>query len=379
METDITRNTDLDGLVALLRKQHTRKVDVVAPATSIASVNGNLVITNSEAVLTDDGVTNADGVYRPNAVAVEGISAKLGIPLAYTRRLHEERTDLFDENVNGWLHGGTADDLTAYGPDTRSFLVRAFAGDDGTGMARAFLSDRYAVMDNLDCLMSALSGIEQAGVDVQIAGCDLSDRRMYVRVIAPEVRALAPTLLRGYTSPFTGEKGADNPTVFAGFVLSNSEVGNGAYTITPRIVVQVCSNGMTITKDLVRAVHLGGRLEEGTVRWSAETEERNLSLIKAKTRDAVATFLDADYVAKVVEGIEERAGKPVEHHDEVTKVTKALQFTTDQQEAILQHFSKAGQWTAGGVMAAVTSAAQQFDADDASDMEDRALAVLSAV
>src|SRR5690606_21323504 len=163
-------------------------------------------------------------------------------------------------------------------------------------------SDRYAVMDNLDCLMSALSGIEQAGVDGQIAGCDLFDRRMYVRVIAPEVRALAPTMLRGFTSAFTGEKGADNPTVLPGLVLSNSEVGNGAYTITPRIVVQVCSNGMTITKDLVRAVHLGGRLEEGTVRWSAETEERNLSLIKAKTRDAVATFLDADYVAKVVEG-----------------------------------------------------------------------------
>src|SRR5690606_41422270 len=110
----------------------------------------------------------------------------------------------------------------------------------------------------------------------QLACWDRADRRMYVRVIAPEVRALAPTLLRGYTSPFTGEKGADNPTVFAGFVLSNSEVGNGAYTITPRIVVQVCSNGMTITKDLVRAVHLGGRLEEGTVRWSAETEERRV-------------------------------------------------------------------------------------------------------
>lgn len=377
--SDITRNTDLQGLVNLLREQHVRKVDVVAPATSITAVGGDLVLTGSEAVITEDGVTNGDGVYVPNNVAVEGISAKLGIPLAYLRRLASERRDLFDENINGLLHGGTSYADTDYPADDRSFLVRAFTADDGPGLARAFLSDRYAVMDNLDCLMSALSGIEQAGVDVQIDGCDLSDRRMYVRVIAPEVKALAPTLLRGYTSPFTGEKGADNPTVFAGFVLSNSEVGNGAYTITPRIVVQVCNNGMTLTKDLVRAVHLGGRLDEGVVRWSAETEERNLSLIKAKTRDAVATFLDADYMARVVEGIEEKAGKPVEHHDEVTRVTKALQFTVDQQEAILQHFSKAGQWTAGGVMAAVTSAAQGFSADAASDMEDRALAVLSAV
>ena len=45
--------------------------------------------------------------------------------------------------------------------------------------------------------------------------------------------------------------------VFAGWVLSNSETGCGAFTITPRLVVHVCRNGMTITKDALRAVHLG--------------------------------------------------------------------------------------------------------------------------
>ena len=60
---------------------------------------------------------------------------------------------------------------------------------------------------------------------------------------------LAPALLAGYRTPFTGAAGADNPVVFAGFVITNSETGCGAFTLTPRLVVQVCRNGMTITRD----------------------------------------------------------------------------------------------------------------------------------
>lgn len=52
-------------------------------------------------------------------------------------------------------------------------------------MARAFLSDRYSVIDNLDVLTATLDGVRQAGVDVSIDRCDLTDRRMYVRIIAP--------------------------------------------------------------------------------------------------------------------------------------------------------------------------------------------------
>src|SRR5690606_20239204 len=103
--------------------------------------------------------------------------------------------------------------------------------------------------------------------------------RMYVRVVAPEVQALAPTLLAGYRSPFTGQSGTDNPTVFAGFEISNSEVGGGAFTIVPRLVIQVCNNGLKITKDAVRNVHLGARLDDGVIRWSESTQRQNLDLV----------------------------------------------------------------------------------------------------
>ena len=69
-------------------------------------------------------------------------------------------------------------------------------------MARAVLSDRYKVIDNLDILTAVLTAVRQSGVDVQIAGADLSERRMYLDVHAPAVAALAPVLLGGYRNPF---------------------------------------------------------------------------------------------------------------------------------------------------------------------------------
>src|SRR5260370_40449694 len=100
----------------------------------------------------------------------------------------------------------------------------------GAWVAWAILSDGYKFIDNLDVLLAALDGVRQSGVPVQVDGCDLTERRMYVRVVCEQVRTLAPALLAGYRSPFTGAAGADNPVVFSGFMLTNSETGCGAFT-----------------------------------------------------------------------------------------------------------------------------------------------------
>ncbi|CUU61012.1 hypothetical protein Ga0074812_15237 [Parafrankia irregularis] len=364
-----TRNADLEDLIAVLRGHHARKVDVVAPVTTIRAENGRLVVTGTEPVLTDSGVTLADGVYLPTAVADEGLSDKLGIPLAYLRRLRTENVTLYDENINSWLrHEANSG---------RRFLVRTLRNDDGgPGVARAVLSDRYRTVDHLDVLMAALDGVHAAGAPVQIDGCDLTDRRMYVRVRSEAIRALAPTLLEGYRSPFSGDRGEENPVVWAGFQITNSETGCGAFTISPRLVIEVCRNGMTIAKDALRAVHLGGRLEQdGVVQWSADTQRKAIELITAKARDAVTTFLDIDYVKAHIERIERKATRPIEDPAATVQlVSKHLQYSDEQQALILRHFIRGGDPTAGGILNAVTSAAQTLpDADVAHDMEAQAL------
>ena len=376
MGTTTTRHATLADLAALLTEQQARKVDLVAPAARLQAVEGALVVEGSEPVIDEDGVTLADGVYQPTQAFIGSIAYKLGIPQGYLRRLYDDRADLYDANVNGWLHGPGGTEH-----DPRKFLVRLFkAESEGTpGIARAFLSDGYRIVDHLDTLTAALDGVRQANVGVTVSGADLTESRMVVRIEAPEVTAYAGDLLKGYRSPFNGQTGDQLPLVHAGLVLSNSEVGHGAFSLVPRIVFQVCSNGMTVTKDALRSVHLGGKMDEGIIRWSQDTEDKNLALVTARARDAVRTFLDLDYMVKVVARLTEQAGAPLpgDPTQTVRTVGKKLAFTEDTINGVLSMFIQGGQTTAGGVMQAVTAYAQTVDDGDlAYELEGSALRAL---
>jgi hypothetical protein len=317
-----TRHADLKDLVSLLREQQARKVDIVAPPASLRATKGRLLISDTEPILSPTGVTSTDGVYRPTATCEKGIAEKLKINLPYLRKCREGAIELWDVNVNGWLDRV---------PPDQNFLIRGFRGaDGGTGVARAVLSDSYKSVDHLDVLTAALDGVDQAGVPITVQGCDLTEQRMYVRICSPAVEVLAPRLLEGYRSPFTGAEGAANPVVWGGFVITNSETGCGAAAITPRIVFRVCDNGYTITADAHLAVHLGGRLDEGVIDWSGETHRKNLELITAKTKDAVRRFLTPAYVQKIVTTMEASADVPiVRPADTIQVVSQQLHVLVD--------------------------------------------------
>ena len=166
--------------------------------------------------------------------------------------------------------------------------------------------------------------------------------------------------------------------LFAGFVIANSEVGEGAWSITPRIVAEICGNGLQIIADVARAVHLGSRQDEGVIRYTADTRDKELALITARARDAVATFLSPAYLQAKVTEIERTAGVPVTRPEETVRLAaKTAKFSDEVTDAILAHFIRGGQLTAGGVMQAVTSVAQTLDdADAAADLEAQALRVM---
>ena len=52
-----TRNATLADMVAILRTQRARRLDVVAPAAAIHAHEGNLVISGTVQQMTADGVT----------------------------------------------------------------------------------------------------------------------------------------------------------------------------------------------------------------------------------------------------------------------------------------------------------------------------------
>jgi hypothetical protein len=394
------RNAELADMVAILQNQQARKLDLIVPATAMGARDGQIMV-KSEPIISMDGVTTTDGMFRPTETFERGIAAKLDIPSGFLRRLRENgRTDLWDRNVNGLLHGLTrnGDDgpEVVHAADTRKFLLRLFSDGNGGGIARAMLSDRYGIMENLDGLMAMLSGIREAGVDVQIPFCQLSDTQMRVRVVAPAVRALAPTLLAGYTSPFArgvdragnstgldalrdGLDGRD-PIVFAGFDLRNSEVGFGQYSIVPVITVLACSNGMTFTQEAMNRRHVGARMDEG-IAWSTDTVQAHQDLTAKMTRDAVTRFLSEAWLGEHVAKIEAQAGTPIaQPAATVERVSSELKYDAATQAGILEHFILGSQLTAGGLVNAITSFAQTIPSPDkAMEVEDRALDALALV
>lgn len=403
--TETLRNAKLEDLVALLRTQADVKYDVVVNAKALRYEAGLLVIDGGALRLLDEGVEEADARLRPTTSCEEDVASKFEIPTRYMRKLRADAgahfnpdtamgdplaamvaAELLDHNVNHWLRRD----------EGRKFLIRGFRTDDPNeiGVARAVLSDQFGMYDHLDMLVAALDGVKQSGTEITIEGCDLTEKRMQVRVSAPAIKALAPSLLRGYRSPFgpggiervrdvanregMGYEPGEEPVVFAGFVIGNSETGGGAMTIMPQVIVQICRNGLRIKGDALRAVHLGSKLEEGVIRWSGETQRKGIELVTARAKDAVATFLDVRYIEGVVARLDALAGAEVKEPEKmVERVGKQFGFSEEEQNTVLRAFIAGGQLTAGGVMQAVTAAAQAIeDPDRAADFEELAVDVL---
>ena len=397
------RNATAADLVTILNEQKAHKYDLVVPATSMKFQDGKLVVKNSEPVLTNDGVGSANGTYRPTDVFDDGLASKLEIPRQYLRKMRENRPDMLDQNVNGWLHGRKRNTQGPYGgqvttqvypADDRAFLLRLFRGDDGgEGVARAMLSNKYALsMDNLDILTAVMTGIRDSGVNVSTRVSDLSERGMRVRFEAPDVSIEAPGLLQGYRSPFDSGHATragsfdelrqqygvhhifsdkDAPLVFIGFDFRNSETGQGAYTLTPVVEMVKCTNGWVMRKEGISKVHLGSKLAEGTVKPSLDTLRKAGELVAAETRDAVTTWLKEDYLRELVAGLEQTAGTPIVSASEtVPAVVASLGFTEDERKGVLDLFIASGQPTAGGLAQAVSAYAQTVeDVDRAYEIE----------
>jgi len=371
----------------------------------------------------ESGVTSAAGLYLPTETGDRSMGDRLDIPERYLTKLREQgRLDMWAANVNGRLHGNTHQGTWCvdhdHQADDRNHMLRLLRGDPGeAGVLRAFLSPSYKIMDSLDVLVAVLRGVQASGRDVKPTVCDLSDRRFYMTLECPSIATRAPKLLEGYRSPFEGTGareraghenaarlraargdwaasaqvaaaavGADvrdgvpevGDIVWSGLVVSNSDTGGGARTISRQIRVLACKNGQTITKESDRKVHLGAVQGEGVVDWSVETLERELQLITSQVSDAVTAWLTPEALAAEVNKIEALAGVPIlAPEGTLRNVTKANGITKAETDDILGFFVKGGQMTAGGVMNAVTAYAQTVSsADRAFELEAKAIPVL---
>jgi len=111
-----------------------------------------------------------------NQIAHRQIGTHLKIPAAYYDRMLSDYPELLAENVNSWFQRE---------PTQR--MVRTL---DGT--VRAFLSNRYRRIDNLDIAEIVLPVIQQME-DAYFESCQITDSRMYIKVVNKRLEATKRT------------------------------------------------------------------------------------------------------------------------------------------------------------------------------------------
>lgn len=349
----------LQNLVNKLELQKESKRDLVLPA-------GNLIM-NADGKLEVIGHPSLDvPVFEPNRLCESQIATKLGIPSGYYQKMKQSVPDLLATNVNGWLKHEPA----------KQYLLRSFQLPESIGTARAFLSDRYNIIDNYDVLFAALDAIKKTGINVKITKAEVTDTKMYLHVTCPDIEIQADEFLREYLK----ENDAAGNGIISGFVISNSEVGAGTFEVRPRAVICKCNNGLVVKDDRFRRYHLGGQMEAGEITWSERTKQKNYELIISQTEDAVKSFLSKDYLGRMIENIAVANQIKLTHPiDTVQNVCTHLKITDQHKKQILSYFLEDGLHNAAGVFHAVTREAQNMDADTQHDIEQDIMGVLPKI
>lgn len=337
----------LQGLLTTLEHQESQKKDYVAASSLMKFENGMLVMTAGSSPIT----------YVPSRVFHSQVQEKLGIPAGYYKKMMEQATGLLDDNVNHWLK-----------EEQKNFLIRTFEGAaDQYNQARAMLSDRYSIIDNHQVLIEALDAIKKTGVSVEIVNAELSETRMFLKVVCPDVEVKATEMLKLYT--VARERGHG---VISGFTLQNSEIGAGSFKISPRGVVLACTNGLISTQDELKNVHLGARMEELGMNQNKAIMQANLKLIREQIQHAVKLFLSKEYLTKLVNVYTELGADKIEAPiDKVIEVVgKTYSINEERKANILKYFVEGGDTRRMGLASAMTREVQDLvDADLKHDTE----------
>lgn len=280
--------------------------------------------------------------YRVSDLTHRQIAAKLNIPFRYYEKMRTENPMLLDENIVSWLR--------KY-PEKR--MIRTL--DD---RARAFLSDRYRRLDNLELCASILPVIrEMKGAEIK--SCEITDTHMYIKVVNS---AMKSEIRKG-------------DVVQAGFIVANSEVGLGSLRVEPLVYRLACENGM-IAKDFGKKKYHAGRQiaceEESYELYSDDTLAQDDKAFFMKVQDIVRSAVDETRFHLIVDRMKQAADTKIDRpgQEEVRVLADKFLLNEEEQNEIMRQFFIGGDNTWYGMINAVTAASKEIETyERATDLE----------
>ena len=244
-----------------------------------------------------------------------------------------EYPKLLDENINSWLK---------FRAEKR--MLRTL-----DGKLRAFLSNRYRRLDNLELVDHILPVIMQMK-NCTIASCDITETHLYLKVINKSMKAEI----------------TEGDIVQAGFVVSNSEIGLGALKVEPLVYRLICKNGM-ISKDYAHKKYHTGRNVEDTDNayelYSDETLQADDKAYFMKVQDIVSAAVDETKFMLTVDKM--RQSKNITTGDNPIETVEVLGdkylLNKNERASILRHFIIDRDFSQFGLINAVTRTSQDVE------------------
>jgi hypothetical protein len=371
----------LDELRTALSLQRDRATDFIADTRSlkmvpisddqgkhfpaVSEVKRNEPRTPSVAIVPDDPDEWYEmiGPVAVNSHSHGQIASHLGIPKLYYQKMLEEQPDLLCLNVNAWLQQAA----------TRR-LLRALSSPDVTGVRfgsshlRAYLSNRYRRLDNLELLNRAVLPVLDEGVAADhswsVQQCGLTDLKMHIECICPT---------------FSDDVRVGDP-VALGVKITGSEVGAGAIDMSFGLYRFACSNLMIVSDYSMRKIHIGREQDEFVqALMSDETMALEDEVLWRKLRDSFAGMLDAEMFTKLLASTQEAANVRLPDPVGASQLlTKNLTLNEDESHAIQAELMVSGDPTIYGLTNAITATARRLDFERKNELERAAGKLISS-
>lgn len=320
-----------------LQRQRMARKDFLADTRSLQ------MTTNEAGSTLRMTVNGQETAYTVGDIAHQQIASRLQIPYRYYQKMQREFPMLLDENVNGW-----------FDRNSERRMVRTL-----DSRVRAFLSDRYRRLDNLE-LCAAVLPVIQDMKGASIESCDVTETHMYLKVVNKKMKAEV----------------AVGDVVQAGFVISNSEVGLGSLRVEPLVFRLVCKNGLICKDYSQKRYHVGRQAaasdEEAYELYSDETLRQDDKAFFMKVQDTVRCAVDEAKFMLTVDAMKRAMHIPLEHDPvkEVEVLADRFPLSQGERGNILRQLFLGKDLSRYGLVNAVTAASKFCDSyERATDLE----------
>lgn len=305
-------------------------------------------LTTNNMRATHDGKVElkGQGIFELTDNAHSQIAQRLKIPKQYYDRMKVEAPQLWTSNVDHWLHN-----------NREKRLVRTL-----DGKVRAFLSDRYRALDNLELMETVLPVLAQRK-DIKFESSQVTSDKLYLKCFFTDLEKTVT------------ESSQVNDIIRGGLLISNSETGNGSLQVAPMTYRLVCTNGM-ISPTAMKKYHVGRgngtSFEDIQEVLTDESKRLNDQAFWHSVRDIIAHNLRPEVFEQEVNKFNEAAGVKIESDiiDVVDNTAKKYSFNEDQKKSVLDHLIKGGDLSKWGLANAVTRTAEDQESyDEATNFE----------